>query len=84
MSVEVQRTTPFEDLPTGLTIEEAADYLGRNQWLVRKGINAGVIPYRKFGRKVIFIHKNFFRDEDSKRVEDAVVAEHAKRLAKGA
>ncbi len=60
MSVEVTRSTPYNELPQLLSVREAAAISGRTTWWVYQNIHQGNIPYRRMGPKIILIPKEYF------------------------
>jgi hypothetical protein len=59
--VEITPATPYEDLPSYLTLKQAAAFTQQSYWTVWEAVRDGLIPSTKrFGRKLIFIPKAFF------------------------
>jgi excisionase family DNA binding protein len=56
----VARSTPNEQQPQWMTPEEAARYIGKSTWFIYEQIKQGNIPYRRIGKKNIFIPREFF------------------------
>jgi hypothetical protein len=60
MSVDVTRSTPYDDLPQWLNVHEVATILGWTPWAVYQNIHRGEIPYRRVGKKAIQVPREFF------------------------
>jgi excisionase family DNA binding protein len=55
----VTPTTPFNELPQWLTVDQVATYMGVSTYTVYQGLRSGDVPYRRFGRKLLFIPREF-------------------------
>jgi excisionase family DNA binding protein len=49
----IDRTTPFAQLPEWLSTEEVAAILGIDRWSVYSHVNQGLIPHRRFGKRIL-------------------------------
>jgi excisionase family DNA binding protein len=71
--VEITPATPYEDLPSYLTLKQVAAFTQMSYWTVWEAVRDGRIPStRLLGRKLIFIRKELFAPQ----VEQAVPAKH--------
>ena len=64
-SIEVTRTTKWEDLPEFLTVDQTAAFTGVCSWTIRQRIIAGDIPARRLG-KLYQIPRVFFHPDTPK------------------
>ena len=62
---EVNRKTPFDDLPQWLTVREGAAYLGVHYYTVMSGVHQGTIPHRRVGPKIIQIPRDYFHPDNA-------------------
>mgnify|MGYP001491175633 CR=1 FL=1 len=67
--MSLTRTTKIEDLPTLLTIKEAATFLGVGIATMYAMVANDYIPSQKFGKRIIRIPKEAFMPEESRQQE---------------
>jgi excisionase family DNA binding protein len=58
--IVVTPTTRPSELPSNLTIKQAAAYTQVSEWTIREAIKRGEIPSTRFGQKLIFIPREYF------------------------
>jgi excisionase family DNA binding protein len=49
----ITRKTPWQDLPEWLSTEEVAAILGIDRWSVYQHVHQGLIPHRRFGKRIL-------------------------------
>lgn len=71
--IDVGPTTPYEDLPQFLTVQQAASYWQCSPWTVYQAIHSGELKYRRLGKLIYIPREEFSAAKAEARVTEGAV-----------